>query len=177
MILYEENDDRFYIKESTLKGAGKGVFAKRNISKDEYLHISGVMVKRNSIADECTYFFNSYKFAARVKYQGDLVDIGENLIIPLGFTAIINHIDDARQSVQIRYVGDQYPTSNPHTGKAVYWFIRDVEKDEEIFGNYGEKWNDVLKWVNEMNSKSELKTPLLQEFMNLNLYELKKIIE
>ena len=176
MILFEENDDRFYIKESTLKGAGKGVFAKRDIAKDEYLHISGVMVKRNSIADECTYFFNSYKFAARVKRQGELVDIGENVIVPLGFAGIINHIDDERQSVQIKYVGDQYPSSNPHSGKAVYWFIRDVKKDEEVFGNYGEKWNDVFKWMNEMNSKIEIKTPSLQEFMSLDLYQLNKII-
>jgi hypothetical protein len=31
MITIEENDDRFYIKESTMKLAGKGLFAKRKI--------------------------------------------------------------------------------------------------------------------------------------------------
>ena len=34
MIIFEENDDRFYIKESTIKTAGKCLFSKRKIEKD-----------------------------------------------------------------------------------------------------------------------------------------------
>jgi hypothetical protein len=177
MILFEENDDRFYIKESTLQNAGKGVFASRDISKDEYLPISGVMVKRDSDADQCTYFFNSYKFAANVKRCGDMVDIGENVIVPLGFAAIVNHINDQRQSVEIRYVGDQFPQKSSHSGKAVYWFIRDVKKDEEIFGNYGKGWNDVLNWANDVRSTNQIEKQDWEKFILIDLYGLKELVQ
>jgi hypothetical protein len=177
MIIFEENDDRFYIKESTIKTAGKGLFAKRKIEKDEYLPISGIMVKRNSIADECTYFFNSYKVAANMKKKGDLVDIGEYVIVPLGYAGIVNHIDSLTlQGVEIRYCGDQYPQKTPHAGKAVYWFLRDIEKDEEIFGNYGQGWNNVLDWVNEVHNKTGYAKKSWQEFLDFDLYNMKELI-
>jgi hypothetical protein len=177
MITIEENDDRFYIKESTMKLAGKGLFAKRKIKKDEFLPITGVMVKRGSVADQCTYFFNSYKFAANIKVKNDLVNIGDYLILPLGYAGIVNHTDNiAIQSVEIRYVGDQYPQTSQHHGKAFYWFLRDVEQDEEIFGNYGHKWNDVLDWVNEQHSNTKCEKKDWQQFLDFDLYGLKKLL-
>ena len=34
-FLYHENDTRFYINDSKMKNAGKGLFATEKISKDE----------------------------------------------------------------------------------------------------------------------------------------------
>ena len=48
MMIFEEEDDRFYIDNSTMKNAGKGLFASRRINKNEFLSITGVMVKKGS---------------------------------------------------------------------------------------------------------------------------------
>jgi dTDP-glucose pyrophosphorylase len=63
MIIFEEKDDRFYIAESKIKGAGKGVFASRNIKKDEFGNVSEIKEK-NKISDlACVgaYCFSSGK--------------------------------------------------------------------------------------------------------------------
>jgi hypothetical protein len=176
MIIFEEEDDRFYIGESTIKGAGKGLFAKQKINKEEFLPITGVMVKRGSVGDQCTYFFNSYKFAANVKRKGDLIDIGEYVIVPLGYAGIVNH-DEHRQNAEIRYVGDQHAQKSQHAGKAVYWFIRDVEEGEEIIGNYGNAWNGVLKRINEIHDKANHEKKDWEQFLEFNLYGIQDLVD
>ena len=178
MIIFDENDDRFYIRESNIKNAGKGLFAKRRIKKDEYLPITGVMVKRQSIADQCTHYMNSYKFAANVKTKGKMVDIGDYLIVPLGFASMVNHCNTPEmQNVEIRYFGDQYPQKSQHQGKAIYWFLRDVEQDEEIYGSYGEKWSEVLEWVNEQHQAVKCEKKDWQKFLEFDLYGLNNLIK
>ena len=41
MIVVEETDNRFYLKASTIKDAGMGVFAKEPLKKGDYLEIIG----------------------------------------------------------------------------------------------------------------------------------------
>ena len=176
MMTFEEEDDRFYIAESTIKGAGKGIFAKRHIKKGEYLYITGVKVKRNSVGDECTYFFNPYKFAANVKVKGDLVDMGDYVIVPLGYAGIINHSDE-NYNVEIRYCGDDYPKRSTHAGKALYWFIRDVQKDEEVFGNYGHAWGKLLGDINEIKNKVDYKKADWEEFIDFDLYGISELVD
>jgi hypothetical protein len=150
MMVFGEDDDRFYISESKIKGAGKGIFASRKILKNEFLSITGVMVERGSQADNCTYFLNCYKFAANAKRIKNLIDIGKYSIIPLGYGALVNHANvQEHQNVEIRYVGDDYAKKSPHAGKAVYWFIKDVEKDEEVLGNYGPGWGKVANFISD----------------------------
>ena len=177
MMIFEEEDDRFYIDNSTMKNAGKGLFASRKINKNEFLSITGVMVKRGSTADLCTYHFNSYKFAASVKRKGDLIEIGDYFIVPLGLSGIINHTDDTKkQAVQIQYVGNEHPQKSPHAGKAVYWFLRDVEKGEEIFGNYGDGWGRVFNWANKVENNSVAEQSEYKKFFDLNLYALQEFL-
>lgn len=171
MILFEEKDDRFYIKKSTIENAGLGLFAKTKIKKHSYLEISGILVKRESIADQCTNYANSYKFAAKVTREGELINIGEYLIVPMGYAGIVNH--SSENNVEIKYLRD-YIKRNQHSGEAVYWFIKDVEPDEEILGNYGDAWNGLLDWVNK--TKSEETHENWKEFLNLDLYNLGSLI-
>ena len=168
MIIFEEEDDRFYIGESTIKGAGKGLFAARRIGEGEFLPITGVMVRRGGVADRCTHHFNAYKFAANVKRKGDLVDMGDYSIVPLGYAGIVNH-DESRQNVEIRYVGDQHPQRSPHAGKAVYWFVREVGKDEEVIGNYGRVWNDIIKRTHEIRDGVTYEKKDWEQFLEFDL--------
>ena len=107
MTLFEEKDDRFYIKKSNVNNAGVGLFAKMPIKKNSFLEISGILVERESIADQCTSYANAYKFAARVERKEKLVNIGKYLIVPMGFAGIVNHADTPNnQNVEIRYLKD-----------------------------------------------------------------------
>ena len=128
MILVEENDARFYLKESNIKNAGLGVFAKEDIKKDNFLEIIGVMVNINSLSDICTNYAKDYKFAANFENKFD------RHIIPMGFGGMVNHTEDKNlQNVELRYL--RHSISNSAAGSAVYYFIKDVKKDEEIFFN------------------------------------------
>lgn len=175
MFIFEEEDDRFYMKESTLKNAGKGLFAARKIKEGEFLPVTGILVRRGGIADQCTYYLTSYKFASSAKKNGNSIVLGDYSIIPLGYAGIVNH-DEKLQNVEIRYCGDDYPQKSPHAGKAVYWFIRDVEKDEEIFGNYGHAWNNILHKVNEIKDAVDYEKKDWEKFLEYDLYGLNDLV-
>lgn len=177
MIIFEENDDRFYVKESTVNRAGKGLFAAKEIKKNSWLEITGVLVERGSVADDCTYYANAYKFAANVVRKGDKVDVGQFVIVPMGYAGIVNHSDNEKnQNVEIRYLGDEYTKKSLHSDKAVYWFLRDVKKDEEILGHYGQGWNKVLNWVQETHDKTHVEQKDWEKFLGFNLYNLGDLI-
>lgn len=165
MITIEETDDRFYISESTLPDAGRGLFAKVPIKKGDHLEIIGVQVKAGSIANACTEFGNKYKFAANAKKK--------EIVIPMGYGGIVNHAPEkASQNVAITYIENRKP-KNPAAGNVVYSFLRDVETDEEILGNYGDDWSRVLSWAGEMNEKKkELPEEQWETFLSFALYNL-----
>lgn len=157
MILVEENDARFYLKESNIKNAGLGVFAKEDIKKDNFLEIIGVMVNINSLSDICTNYAKDYKFAANFENKFD------RHIIPMGFGGMVNHTEDKNlQNVELRYL--RHSISNSAAGSAVYYFIKDVKKDEEILGNYGQVFESKIN-----NDK------YWQMFLDLELYNFKEI--
>lgn len=138
MMLLEEKDKRFYLEKSNLEDAGLGVFASQDIKKDEYLEIVGVMVDVNSTADKCTEYAKNYKFAANFAGKFD------RHIVPMGFGAMINHTDVKElQNVELRYI--KHSSENPFAGSAVYYFIKDVKKGEEILGNYGPDYQKKLE--------------------------------
>lgn len=165
MYTIEENDDRFYISESTIPNAGRGLFAKTNIKKGDHLEIIGVIVKAGSVANTCTDYANKYKFAAGASKK--------EIVVPMGYGGIVNHSPEkTSQNAEITYIKNNRPR-NPAAGNVVYKFIRDVEKDEEILGNYGEDWTKVLNWAEEMNEKKkELPEDQWETFVSFNLYNL-----
>ena len=155
-LTFHEMDDRFYIKESTISGAGKGLFARKKILENDKLMIKGILVEKDSPADLCTAFSNSYKFAASlISLPNGEVDCGNFFIIPLGYAGIVNHItDESKRNVQITYLGNY---------EVAYEFLKDVHKDEEILGNYGDEWQ-------KLKNKTDIK--LWKKFLDLNLYDL-----
>ena len=168
-LRYDENDDRFYIKESTIKGAGKGLFARRSIKKGDHIEISGVIVERDSYADKCTTFANQYKFALDVIKlgSGDIVT-GNKMVIPLGFSGMVNHMDEeAKRNVQIEYMGNEC---------IAYVFLRDVAKDEEILGNYGDNWQNLLSWMQKQHESNKTDKKDWQNFLELDLYDLGRLL-
>jgi len=157
MMLVEEKDKRFYIKESNIKDAGMGVFASEDIKKESYLEIIGVMVNVGSVSDQCTDFAKDYKFAAQYE------DKYTRHIIPMGYAAIINHATEEKdQNATIRFINKN--NKNPAASSAVYFFTKDIKKDDEILGNYGEKWQTRIAEDADW-----------QMFLDLELYNLKKL--
>jgi hypothetical protein len=109
----DESDDRFAAGESTLPGAGRGLFARVSLRAGERLAVIGVLVARNSTSDQCTAFADAYK-----------VRVGDDLLIPCGIAALANH----SPSPNLRKVVE---------GEAVYLeLLRDVEAGEELCFEY-----------------------------------------
>ena len=168
-LRYDENDNRFYINDSTIKGAGKGLFARHEIKKGDKIDITGVIVEKDSYADKCTAYANQYKFAVNVIRlgNGDVVT-GNKMVIPLGFSGMVNHMDDeSKRNVQIEYMGDE---------KIAYVFLRDVNKDEEILGNYGDNWQNLLSWMQKQQESNKTDKKDWQSFLELDLYDLGRLL-
>ena len=113
-MLVDEDDERFYVAESTLPGAGNGLFTKVPLHKGDRLEVVGVIVRRDSASDRCTHFCDHHKFR-----------IGETqLLIPLGFGGMVNHS----------------PTPNLQKvfeGERLYLeALRDIPANEEVFFTY-----------------------------------------
>lgn len=113
-MISNESDARFYIAKSTIKGAGKGLFAKIAIAKGDKLEVLGVLVPAKSLADRCTTYADAYKFR-----------IGKYLLIPTGLGGIANHSDTPNAKKIIK-------------GSRVYLIaLRDINKGEEVLYIYG----------------------------------------
>lgn len=164
MILIEENDDRFYIAKSTIDNSGKGLFAKEFIKKGDYLEVIGIIVRNGSISDTCTEYAKHYKFAVNEK--------NDACIIPLGYAGIVNHTDDKNlQNVFLSYSMSRIK-KHPHAGQCVYEAIRDIQKDEEILGNYGESIGNLLNWTKKQQEFYDVNQDAWQKFISYDLYNL-----
>lgn len=142
MILIEETDNRFYTAPSTIPDAGLGVFAAQDLPAGSFLEIIGIQVKSKSIADQCTHYANHYKFGAKAGKSPD------RLIVPMGYGGIVNHAPKPElKNAEIRT--NKGPTKNPAAGQVVYFFLRDIQKDEEILGDYGESYGKTLSWAEQ----------------------------
>jgi len=113
-MLVNEEDDRFYVADSTLPGAGNGLFTKVPLRQGDRLEVVGVIVARDSISDRCTPFCDHHKFR-----------IGEDrLLIPLGFGGMVNH--SSTPNVRKVFEGDRLYLEA----------LRDLAADEEVFFTY-----------------------------------------
>ena len=174
MIVISETDPRFYIKESSID-AGLGAFASKEIKKGDYLEIIGVMVKSDSTTHTCTQYSDKYKFASNEEIT--------HQIIPMGFAAIINHaIDQEKQNVEIEFIKNslvasnwynkKYKKKNPAAGPILYRVIKDINKDEEIFGYYGDPWNKILRLTDKYKEDNKSSIDSWKTFLSHDLYNL-----
>jgi hypothetical protein len=113
-MIVDEEDARFYVADSTLPGAGKGLFTKVPLRKGDRLEVVGVLVRRDSASDRCSHFCDHHKFR-----------IGESLLlIPLGFGGMVNH--SPNPNLQKVLEGDRLYLEA----------LRDLPADEELFFTY-----------------------------------------
>ena len=168
-LTYHESDDRFYVKDSTIKNAGKGLFARRNILKGETLMVTGVLVERQSPADICTTYANAYKFATSPVVLGNgQAEPGKFSLIPLGYGGIVNHVKEReKMNVEMTF---------PEDCQVGYKFLRDVSKDEEIVGNYGDQFQSIMDWIEKERANVKPDKKSWEEFLEFNLYDLGGII-
>jgi len=164
LILIEETDTRFYLDESTIKNAGLGVFAKEAIKVGERIEIIGVAVKYGSVADQCTAYANNYKFSATAKNA-------DRKIVPVGYGGMVNHTNDLdKQNVHLDH--SKSNKNHPHAGQAIYTFFRNVRSGEEILGNYGDDWDNLLEWKEKNKSFAEEGQNEWETFLSFDLYKL-----
>ena len=115
-MIISESDPRFYIAESAIPGAGRGVYAKVALVAGDELQVIGVLIPANTISDECTSYFDPYK-----------VRVGDLLLIPVGYAALVNHSSRAPNMEKVV------------TGKAVCLrALRPIKAGEELLYCYSE---------------------------------------
>lgn len=162
MIKVYENDKRFYLAPSKLPAAGQGVFAKEPLKKGQHLEIFGVLVNQGSVADKCTNYASRYKFK------------GENSstrIVPIGFGGMVNHANEkSEQNAELRNIRSK--SKNPTSSNIAYVFIRDISKDEEILGYYGDTYNEAIQWIGSANATLTNNQDEWQRFLGFDLYNL-----
>ncbi|MGH9162163.1 MAG: SET domain-containing protein-lysine N-methyltransferase [Vicinamibacteraceae bacterium] len=79
-MVVNDDDDRFYIAESSIPGAGDGLFARAPLKTGARLAVIGVLVAADSVADRCTRYADEHKYR-----------VGDCVLIPLGYGALANH--------------------------------------------------------------------------------------
>lgn len=112
-----EKDNRFKIKTSSIPNAGKGLFANKDLKANDYLFIHGATIKVGSIEDDCTEYANNYKFT---------LPNCKEYIVPIGYAALINHSENP--NCVLETIGKE---------RLILRFNRNINKDEELFFNYG----------------------------------------
>jgi hypothetical protein len=116
VILAGESDPRFFIADSTIPGAGRGLFARVDLAVGERLAVVGVLIEAGSVADDCTRYADAYKFRA-----------GERLLIPVGYAGLVNH-SPAGANLEKVVEGDE----------VFLRVVRPVRAGEELFFCYSD---------------------------------------
>ena len=165
MFIVEETDNRFYLKQSTLPNAGLGCFAKVPIKKGDYLEVIGVLVRKKSVADLCTHYANRYKFEAREK--------GDCHIIPCGYGGMVNQANNPDdRNVELRLTKLMGRKRSEHAGEVIYMALRDIQKDEELLGYYGENAGKEVQWAAEAGQIIDQNEEDWTVFLSYDLYNL-----
>ena len=107
-------DQRFCVRSSTIRGGGRGVFARVALDRGDRLHITGFLVRKDTLADRCTHYADPYKFR-----------LGKDLLIPTGYGGLINH--SPRPNLLKVIVGK----------KVFLQTLRPIKAGEELFHKYG----------------------------------------
>ena len=111
--------DKIYIKQSSILNAGRGVYARRDIKKDE-------IIETCPIIEVPKHDMSNLKESILVTYFFYFGKNKERLLVALGFGSIYNHADKPNAAYKI----------NP-TERIIYFIaLSDIKKDDEIIVNY-----------------------------------------
>jgi len=105
--------DKVYIKESSILNAGRGVYARRDIKKDE-------IIERCPVIEVPKHDTSNLRESILVTYFFYFGKNKERLAVALGFGSTYNH------SYKIKLIGKTID----------FMAIKDIKKDEEITVNY-----------------------------------------
>ena len=111
-----ETSKKIYISESSIPNAGRGVFAKQGIAKDETIELCPVI--RVPLDDS-----SNKKGAVLVDY---FFYFGDRLAVCLGFGSIYNH----------SYEPNATYNKDLKTDTVEFKALRDINRGEEIIVNY-----------------------------------------
>lgn len=184
----EETDHRFYITESTIPNSGLGVFAKVKLHKGDFLEIIGVITECGSVVDQCTHYANRYKFANEPEKEF------KNVLIPMGYAAIINQANTKeQQNCSITHLPDKClkcqgsscslcggsgilnrVSRNSDGGRCVYLFLRDIEPGEELLGHYSKKIGQLVVDGQKFTQEESVEW---EKFLKKNLYGLGVLLD
>jgi len=119
-MLLDETDDRFELRESTIPGAGRGVFAIKPLHDGDRLKVIGVFIKPNSVADDCSRYADEHKFRA-----------GDKLVIPVGFGGMMNHSSTAPNMEKVVEEDELYlvATRDVSVGEELLWTYSDYARE------------------------------------------------
>lgn len=105
-----------YLNQSKIPGSGIGVFASKDIFKDELIEIAPILVLDfNDFIDTKWNLLFEYYF-----WMDDYVALA------LGFASMYNHSQDANCRYEL----------NKEQKTITFTAIKDIKKDEEIYFNY-----------------------------------------
>ena len=108
-MILDERDERFYVGPSTIRGAGRGLFARVPLPAGTRLEAIGVLVRSGSASDRYTSFADEYKFR-----------VGNDLLIACGAAAMANHSSQPNLAKVV-------------DGEALFLeLLRDVDAGEEL---------------------------------------------
>ena len=111
--------EKIYIKQSKILDAGRGVFAKRDIKKDE-------LIEKCPVVEVPKYDVSNVREGILVTYFFYFGKNKQRLAIALGFGSIYNHSYKPNATYKIR-----------HKEKTIDFIaLKNIKKDDEITVNY-----------------------------------------
>ena len=113
-MVVNETDERFHVADSTIPGAGNGLFARVPLARGDRFTVIGVLIERDTEADRCTHFADQHKLRVGEK----------NLLIPLGYGGMVNHSSTPNME-KVTEGTDLYLQA-----------IQDIEAGQELFFSY-----------------------------------------
>jgi SET domain-containing protein len=129
--------DKIYIKESKIPNAGRGVYAKSDIKKNE-------IIEKCPIIEVPKHDMSNLKESILVTYFFYFGKNRERLVVALGFGSIYNHTYKPNATYKIKYVERTLD----------FIALNDIKKDDEITVNYnyGNPKDKSPLWFNAVSS-------------------------
>lgn len=111
--------DKIYIRESRIANAGRGVYARRDIKKDE-------IIERCPVIEVPKHDTSNLRESILVTYFFYFGENKERLVIALGFGSIYNHAYEPNAMYKKKHAEEIID----------FVALNDIKKDDEITVNY-----------------------------------------